>query len=124
AVQGIEGHHIHPVNFHPDDIGLAADPNNITFATHAGHIDHLHEGNTTNYTSDNYIGHNEIYTHEEMLKITLEERHEAYMTESPLYNDVGALSYAGVSTFATVALFTTVKAGIELFRLRGSNFSN
>lgn len=124
AVEGIEGHHIHPVSYHPDDIALAADPNNIVFATESAHLDHLHGGNYANYTVDQYLDHDQIFTHEEMLDITLDHRHQLYMTDTPIYQDVGAMTYMGVSTLAAVSVFTVVKAGFELYRLRGSNFSN
>ncbi|WP_311764950.1 recombinase family protein [Paenibacillus agricola] len=50
-IQGIEGHHMELVKDNPDNINLAADPDNILMATKQGHRDFLHGGNTQNPTA-------------------------------------------------------------------------
>lgn len=124
AVEGIEGHHLHPVHFHSEDIDLAADSNNIVFATELGHLNHLHDGNTTNYTPDQYLNHDNIYTHEEMLDITLDYRYDKYTMNASAYEDIGIFAYAGIGILSSVTVFSSVKAVFEWRRLRHSSFTN
>lgn len=122
-VEGIEGHHLHPVSYYPDNVELAADPNNIAFATEAAHFEHLHGGNYANYTEEHYLNHDKLYTHEEMLEMTLDHRHDLYMSQSPLYEDVGLWTYIGVGALGAVTVFTVVKAAFEWHQLRGSGYA-
>ncbi|MFS0576653.1 hypothetical protein AB1K83_13525 [Sporosarcina sp. 179-K 3D1 HS] len=54
-IAGIEGHHIETIKENPTDTVLAADPDNILFATAEAHRTHLHDGNTQNPTNEAYI---------------------------------------------------------------------
>lgn len=123
-IDDIEGHHLHPVSYYPDNVELAADPNNITFATSEAHFEHLHGGNYTNYTTDEYLNHPEIYTHEEMLQKTLHVRQEDFITANPLFAEAGILSYASANILTAVALHTVIQSAFQLYRLRHSKFTN
>lgn len=104
----IEGHHLHLVSHHPDDLQLAADPDNVILATSPAHLEHLHGGNFRNPTREEYFLLD--LTHEERLEETLAYNHDL------LTYSIGEQMVA--SGLTSLSLFVSVGLVVEMFRLR------
>lgn len=106
-VSGIEGHHVETVRENPDNLELAASPDNILLATEQGHREHLHGGVTTNPTQPGYAEEN--WSTAEMLDRTLEHHHNLNV---PGPAELGVLTIGG-----SALLYTTVSLMLESGRL-------
>ncbi len=107
-IKGIEGHHLETIKENPTDTALAADSDNILFATTEGHRIHLHEGNTQNATNEAYMG---ISTpNDDRLALTL-AHNEDILTVN--FWEAGAMAATG-----SAAIYVTATMIVELIKLR------
>ena len=107
-IKGIEGHHLETIKDNPTDTALAADSDNILFATSEGHRIHLHGGNTQNSTNEAYMG---ISTsNDDKLALTLSHNEDIITLN---FWEAGAMAVTGSAT-----IYVTATMIIELIRLR------
>jgi hypothetical protein len=107
-VPGIEGHHLQTIKENPDNLELAASPDNILLATEEGHRMHLHGGNTQNPTQPGYM--EEHWTSDQMLDVALRHAQEEMV---PGMAELGLISIGG-----SAALYTTVGLTLRALELR------
>lgn len=117
-VKGIEGHHVELISDNRTNIPLAAEPDNILFATSKAHFHVLHEGSYFNRTNEQYV--NAGLTKEEMLESTLDYNYKLQMDgvsgryEENMLNS----ARAGLLSGAVLGTLTGVIQFINIQRLR------
>lgn len=109
-IEGIEGHHMELVRDNPNNIELAASPDNILFATSTGHRDFLHEGHTHNPTAQEYFPYS--LTTDEQFELTLAHNQELLtlsMLETGMWTVGGAM-----------VLYASIRSLVEWYRMKDS----
>ncbi|RWZ59108.1 hypothetical protein EQV77_09195 [Halobacillus fulvus] len=107
-IEGMEGHHLQTVRENPDNPELAADSNNIMFATDEGHHTYLHGGNTQNPTDQEYM--DAALTNDQKYAMTL-EHNEDVLTVSPF-------EFAASTVATSVIASLTISQMIRLNKLK------
>ncbi len=112
-VHGIEGHHMELVSHNPENIYLAADPDNILLTTSDGHLYHLHSGHYHNAT-DPYF-----YT----VQLSVEDRFQMALDHNQSEIMLGDLEYGMLAVGGSVATFTTLGLALEWAKLKSAPLS-
>ncbi|MBB5175035.1 hypothetical protein [Texcoconibacillus texcoconensis] len=107
-IDDIEGHHMEVVHKNPNDFELAADHENILFATSDAHHEHLHAGNFQNETAQEYFG----------MQTSAQEKLEMTLVHQQSEMIPGVFSYGAISVGGTAALFAITGLVIEGIKLK------
>ncbi|KMY51032.1 hypothetical protein [Peribacillus loiseleuriae] len=107
-ISGIQGHHMKLVKNNPDNIDLAANPDNILFATEEGHREFLHGGNTQNATDPEYFKYS----------LTMDEKFELTVNYNEDLITLGLIKKGALSVGSSMALYSSIRMLIEWYRLK------